>query len=56
MTPSFGALANGVDTITGLVTARDVNGNAVEGQTVLLLAGGDGNTLVQPVALTDANG
>ncbi|HIE61843.1 MAG TPA: hypothetical protein EYQ02_09435, partial [Microbacterium sp.] len=56
VTPSFGALANGVDTITGLVTARDVNGNAVEGQTVLLLAGGDGNTLVQPVALTDANG
>jgi len=56
VTPAFGALANGADTITGLVTARDANGNVVEGQTVLLLAGGVGNTLVQPLALTDANG
>jgi hypothetical protein len=44
----------GASTIT--VTARDANGNPVAGRTVVLAATGTGNTLTQPVAVTDANG
>ena len=45
---------SGVATIT--VTARDAFGNPVEGATVVLAATGDGNTLTQPEAATDASG
>ena len=44
----------GASTIT--VTARDANGNPVAGRTVVLAVTGSGNTLTQPVAVTDANG
>ena len=46
--------AAGASTIT--VTARDANGNAIAGATVVLSATGAGNTLTQPVAVTDASG
>ncbi len=38
------------------VTARDGNGDPVEGVTVTLAATGSGNTITQPAAPTDANG
>jgi hypothetical protein len=38
------------------VTARDANGNAIAGATVVLAATGAGNALTQPAAVTDANG
>ncbi len=44
----------GSSTIT--VTARDANGNVIPGATVVLAATGSGNSLVQPAAVTDANG
>lgn len=45
---------SGTSTIT--VTARDANDNPIAGATVLLAATGSGNTLTQPVGVTDANG
>ncbi|HEY6223517.1 MAG TPA: invasin domain 3-containing protein, partial [Gemmatimonadales bacterium] len=48
------AVATGTATIS--VTVLDGSSRPVSGATVTLQATGSGNTLVQPVALTDANG
>src|SRR6266516_658573 len=48
------AAGSGTSTIT--VTARDANGNAVSGATVVLAATGSGNTLTQPAGATNASG
>jgi adhesin/invasin len=45
---------SGVTSIT--VTARDAFGNPLEGATVVLAATGGGNTLTQPLGLTNASG
>ncbi|MEX2473152.1 MAG: Ig-like domain-containing protein, partial [Gemmatimonadota bacterium] len=44
------------ETSTITVTARDAEGNLLEGLAVTLAATGDGNTLVQPETSTDASG
>ncbi len=44
------------ETSTITVTARDANGNPIQGATVVLAATGTGNTLTQPAAPTDASG
>ncbi|TAJ21204.1 MAG: hypothetical protein EPO68_05125, partial [Planctomycetota bacterium] len=54
--PGSGIVADGTDAAAITVTVRDVNGNAVAGQTVQLAATGTGNTLVQPAAVTSAAG
>ena len=51
LTASSGGSAS---TIT--VTAKDANGNAVSGATVVLAATGTGNTLTQPSGATDGSG
>src|SRR5439155_1397616 len=38
------------------VTARDANGNPIQGATVVLATTGSGNTLTQPAATTNASG
>jgi adhesin/invasin len=53
--PRHGVVANGSTTSTITVTVRDVNGNAVAGQSVALAATGSNNTLVQP-GVTNAGG
>src|SRR5205807_2645551 len=45
---------SGSSTIT--VTARDANGNPIQGATVELAATGGGTTVTQPVGTTDASG
>ncbi len=45
---------SGTSTIT--VTAKDANGNPVQGATVTLAATGDGNSLIQPSGTTNASG
>src|SRR5207247_710230 len=52
--PSSIAAATGTSTIT--VTAKDANGNAISGATVVLAATGSGNTLTQPSGATNASG
>jgi adhesin/invasin len=52
--PSSITAGGAATTIT--VSARDANGNVVPGATVVLAASGTGNTLTQPVAITDVNG
>jgi len=54
--PSAGVVANGVDSASITVVVRDVNGNPVPGQVVLLAASGSDNTLDQPAGSTDASG
>jgi adhesin/invasin len=54
--PALGVVADGTTVSTIQVTARDVNGNVVAGRTVLLAASGGGNTLVQPLGTTGADG
>ncbi|HEX6810987.1 MAG TPA: Ig-like domain-containing protein [Planctomycetota bacterium] len=53
--PAVGVVADGSTTSTITVTVRDVNGNPVAGQAVLLTSSGSNNTLVQP-GVTDQNG
>ncbi|HEY6109128.1 MAG TPA: invasin domain 3-containing protein, partial [Gemmatimonadales bacterium] len=53
---SPGSITAGGGTSTITVTAKDANGNAISGATVVLAATGTGNTLTQPAATTDANG
>src|SRR5512144_2768891 len=53
---SPGSITAGSGTSTITVTAKDANGNAISGATVVLAATGTGNTLTQPAATTDANG
>jgi hypothetical protein len=53
---SPGSITAGSGTSTITVTAKDANGNAISGATVVLAATGTGNTLTQPPATTDANG
>src|SRR5207302_869727 len=48
------AAGSGTSTIT--VTARDANGNPIQGATVVLAATGSGNTLTQPAATTSGSG
>src|SRR2546429_613484 len=48
------AAGSGSSTIT--VTARDANGNPIQGATVMLATTGSGNTLTQPAATTNASG
>src|SRR5207253_2769815 len=48
------AAGSGTSTIT--VTARDANGNPIQGATVVLAATGSGNTLTRPAAPTNASG
>src|SRR2546429_7518088 len=48
------AAGSGSSTIT--VTARDANGNPIQGATVVLATTGSGNTLTQPAATTNASG
>ncbi len=55
-TPAFGALADGVDTVTITVTVRDAGSLPIAGKTVQISATGSGNTLVQPPSTTDAGG
>jgi Big-like domain-containing protein/invasin-like protein/calcineurin-like phosphoesterase family protein len=52
--PTSITAGSGTSTIT--VTAKDVNGNAVSGATVVLTATGSGNTLNQPASVTDVAG
>ncbi len=55
-TPSTGLIADGVDLSTLVATVRDVNGNVVAGQNVLLASTGSNNVWVQPAAATGALG
>ena len=52
--PTSITAGSGTSTIT--VTARDANGNAVSGATVVLAATGSGNTLTQPASTTNTSG
>ena len=49
-------LADGVDVTTVTVTALDALGNPVPGRAVVLAVSGSGNTVADPVAVTDAFG
>jgi adhesin/invasin len=49
-------IAAGGPTSTITVTALDANGNPIPGETVVLAATGTGNTLTQPLGVTDASG
>ena len=49
-------VADGVDVTTVTVTARDAQGNPVPGQTVVLAVTGTGNTVTDPLAVTNASG
>jgi energy-converting hydrogenase Eha subunit A len=48
--------SSGAITSTITVTARDTNSNPVPGATVTLTVAGTGNTITQPVSVTDDNG
>ena len=48
--------ANGSDATTVTVTALDAQGNPVPNQVVILFVSGSGNTITQPIALTNASG
>jgi hypothetical protein len=50
-----GSVAAGVSSVV-TVTARDLNDNPVAGAVVTLAASGAGNTIDQPLGVTDANG
>ncbi len=50
------SITAGGQTTTITVTARDAGGNPVQGATVVLAASGGGNTLTQPVGVTNAAG
>ena len=54
--PAGPLVADGVQLGTISVVVRDAFGNPVEGQSVQLLVDGGGNTLIQPMAVTDAAG
>ena len=54
--PASISASSGSSAATITVTVHDGFGNAVSGAPVVLSATGTGNTLVQPAALTDANG
>ena len=54
--PTTGVYANGIDSTSINVIVRDVNGNAVKGQTVFLAATGSNNSFTQPPTVTDDNG
>jgi hypothetical protein len=54
--PSSITASSGSGAATITVTARDDQGNVAPGVSVVLAATGTGNTLTQPVGLTDANG
>jgi len=54
--PVTAVVADGVTAAAVTVTVRDVNGNPVAGQLVTLSATGADNTLMQPLAATDAAG
>ncbi len=47
-------VGSGTSTLT--VTAKDGNGNAIQGATVVLAASGAGNTLTQPTTTTNSSG
>jgi len=53
-TPTTGTVANGTAKAQVAVTVRDINGNAVSGQTVKLAA--PNATVTNPAATTDVNG
>lgn len=53
---SAASIVAGTETSTLTVTARDANGNPVSGATVVLAATGSGNTLTQPLGVTNASG
>lgn len=50
------SIVAGVETSTITVTARDASGNVIAGLPVVLASTGTGNTITQPLALTDLNG
>jgi hypothetical protein len=50
------ATADGVDAVVVTVTVKDALGNGISGKTVTIEATGSGNTITQPVGVTDANG
>ena len=54
--PAVNVVADGTTTSAIVVTARDINGNPVPGQAVEVATDGTNNTLVQPLAVTDAAG
>ena len=56
LTASPSLIAPGGATSTITVTVKDASGGPISGATVQLAATGTGNTLVQPAAVTDANG
>jgi adhesin/invasin len=53
---SAGTISAGVGSTTITVTVRDAFGNPIPGVTVELVATGSDNTLVQPLAVTNASG
>ena len=54
--PNTGLVADGVQTSTITVTAKDGSGNPLSGQTVTLAVSGSGNIVTQPSSTTDVNG
>ncbi|MGH7615339.1 MAG: beta strand repeat-containing protein [Gemmatimonadales bacterium] len=54
--PTSITASSGTITSTITVTARDNLNNAIQGATVVLSATGSGNSLIQPVATTNASG
>jgi parallel beta-helix repeat protein len=52
----FGVVADGTQLVQVTVTVIDTDGEPMADQTVLLSTTGSGNTLTQPVGLTDENG
>ena len=48
--------STGTSQSTITVTAKDANGNLIQGATVVLAASGTGNTFTQPVGTTNASG
>jgi hypothetical protein len=51
-----GVRADGQDRVTITVTVRDAEGKALSDRTVRVEVSGDGNTVTQPAATSDANG
>lgn len=56
LSPAAGVVADGTDSSTLTVTVRDANSNPVAGQIVQFSSTGTGNTLTQPVVVTNASG
>jgi Big-like domain-containing protein/invasin-like protein len=54
VSPAYIAIGTGTATVT--VSVRDAGNHAVSGAAVVLSASGSGNTVVQPLALTNASG